>query len=78
MFLPEASDFIARNGRETVQMAKEMGSIERNAFVKGLQEQARESEVSVTAGVHLPTDSEAHVSSEPLTLIEVCKYGHMD
>lgn len=29
--------------------------------MKGLQEQAIESGVSVTAGVHLPTDSESHV-----------------
>src|SRR5271155_1927425 len=61
VFLPEASDFIARNSAETVQITKDCGPIERNAFVKGLQEQAIESGVSVTAGVHLPTDSESHV-----------------
>ena len=61
IFLPEASDFIARNSIETVQITKELGSIDRNEFIKGLQEQAIESAVSVTAGVHLPTDSESHV-----------------
>jgi predicted amidohydrolase len=61
IFLPEASDFIARNAAETVKITKEAGPIDCNAFIKGLQEQAVESAVSVTAGVHLPTDSETHV-----------------
>lgn len=62
MFLPEASDFIARNGPETVKITKEAGPIGQNEFIKGLQEEAHESGVSVTAGVHLPTNSEFHVS----------------
>jgi hypothetical protein len=61
VFLPEASDFIARNGAETVKITKQAGSIQQNEFIKGLQEQAVESNVSITAGVHLPTDSESHV-----------------
>lgn len=61
IFLPEASDFIARNGAESVKTTKEAGPIESNMFIKGLQEQAVESDVSITAGVHLPTDSETHV-----------------
>lgn len=62
IFLPEASDFIARNSEETIKITKESGSIDCNEFIKGLQEQAIESAVSITAGVHLPTDSESHVS----------------
>lgn len=65
IFLPEGSDFIARNSLETVQIAKEAGPINHNIFIKGLQEQAIESSVSVTAGVHLPTDSESHVPLHP-------------
>jgi hypothetical protein len=72
VFLPEASDFIARNSAETVQITKDSSSIDHNAFVKGLQEQAIESKVNVSAGVHLPTNSESHVPSPlrpPSTLL---------
>lgn len=65
IFLPEASDFIARNSAETVKITKDAGPIEQNSFVKGLQEQAIESKVCVTAGVHLPTNSESHVYTRP-------------
>jgi hypothetical protein len=79
VFLPEASDFIARNSAETVQITKDAGSIDHNAFVKGLQEQAIESKVSVSAGVHLPTNSESHVRprcTQYLTV--VCQHRAMD
>jgi hypothetical protein len=79
IFLPEASDFIARNSAETVKITKELGSIDRNAFIKGLQEQAIESSVSVTAGVHLPTNSESHVLQPFLNISDiVCKYCLVD
>jgi hypothetical protein len=77
IFLPEASDFIARNAAETLQITKEAGPIETNPFIKGLQEQAIESGVSVTGGVHLPTDSETHVNLT-FSVYSVCKYGHLD
>ena len=79
IFLPEGSDFIARNSAETVKITKEVGSIDRNEFIKGLQEQAIESTVSVTAGVHLPTDSESHVSilrrSQLTNSVQIQHYG---
>ena len=78
VFLPEASDFIARNAAETVQITKDSGSIDQNAFVKGLQEQAIESSVSVTAGVHLPTHSESHVCPSSTGLSAVREYSNMD
>jgi len=62
VFLPEASDFIARNSSETVKITRDAGPIDENEFVKGLQEQAVESGVAVSGGVHLPTSSESHVS----------------
>jgi hypothetical protein len=61
VFLPEASDFIARNSKETVRMARELGPIKQNSFIRGLQDQAKESKVAVTVGVHLPTGSDSHV-----------------
>lgn len=59
-------------------MTREAGGIGHNEFIKGLQEQAIESAVSVTAGVHLPTDSESHVCPYHSRLIKVCKYSIMD
>jgi len=52
VFLPEASDFIARNSAEAVKIAHEEGIPGR--FLEGLKEQAKESNVHVTAGVHWP------------------------
>lgn len=79
IFLPEASDFIARNSTETVKITKELGSVDQNAFIKGLQEQAIESSVSVTVGVHLPTKLESHVLQLSLYISDiVCKYCLVD
>ena len=60
-------------------MTRDLGSIDRNEFITGLQEEAVKSGVIVTAGVHLPTHSGSHVS--PLALMSfilVCKYRTMD
>ena len=40
VFLPEASDFIARSSSETVKITQDARPIDKNEFVEGLQDQA--------------------------------------
>jgi len=75
IFLPEASDFIVSSGAESVKVTQELGSIDKNYFIKGLQAGAIEFNVSVTAGVHLPTDSPSHVCAVSRLYVESVVYS---
>ncbi|KAL2129962.1 hypothetical protein VTI74DRAFT_7067 [Chaetomium olivicolor] len=56
LFLPEATDYIASSGEETVQLVK---SVDRSEFVLGLREEARREKLPIHVGVHEPgVDSE--------------------
>ncbi|BFZ54947.1 ATP-dependent Lon protease pim1 [Savitreella phatthalungensis] len=52
VFLPEAADYIARDGDQSRELARSEGCGE---FVKGIQAAAREHKVHVNVGVHAAT-----------------------
>ncbi|OIW27107.1 carbon-nitrogen hydrolase [Coniochaeta ligniaria NRRL 30616] len=54
LFLPEASDYIAGSGQETVALVK---SVDDSEFVQGLCEEARRSALPIHVGVHEPGES---------------------
>ncbi|RBR12404.1 uncharacterized protein FIESC28_08664 [Fusarium coffeatum] len=49
LFLPEAADYIASDGKESLELAEPQSS---STFVNGLREAAREHRVAVHVGVH--------------------------
>ncbi|KAK3305198.1 carbon-nitrogen hydrolase [Chaetomium strumarium] len=51
LFLPEASDYIAGSGEETVRLVK---PVHESEFVLGLREEARRERLSIHVGVHEP------------------------
>lgn len=51
MFLPEASDYIAISGEETVKLVK---PVHASSFVLGLREEARREKLAIHVGVHEP------------------------
>ncbi|KAL1607752.1 Carbon-nitrogen hydrolase [Paraconiothyrium brasiliense] len=71
LFLPEASDYIASNGSETVSLVK---PIEKSDFVIGIQEQAKKYKLPVNVGVHEPTASGGKVKN---TLLWIDSDGHI-
>nr|KAK4119227.1 carbon-nitrogen hydrolase [Parathielavia appendiculata] len=51
LFLPEASDYIAGSGEESVRLVK---PVHESEFVLGLREEARREKLSIHVGVHEP------------------------
>ncbi|GAB1316477.1 Carbon-nitrogen hydrolase [Madurella fahalii] len=51
LFLPEASDYIAGSGEETVRLVK---PVHESEFVQGLREDARREKLLIHVGVHEP------------------------
>ncbi|KAH7323744.1 hydrolase [Rhexocercosporidium sp. MPI-PUGE-AT-0058] len=54
LFLPEATDYIASSPSESLSLAYPMDS---NPFVLGLQKSAKESNLAINVGIHVPTSS---------------------
>ncbi|KAG4433913.1 hypothetical protein IFR05_010610 [Cadophora sp. M221] len=52
LFLPEATDYIASSPSESISLAHPM---ERSPFVLGLQNSAKESNLAINVGIHVPT-----------------------
>ncbi|KAK4154072.1 carbon-nitrogen hydrolase [Chaetomidium leptoderma] len=51
LFLPEASDYIAGSGEETISLVK---PVHESKFVLGLREEARREKLAIHVGVHEP------------------------
>jgi deaminated glutathione amidase len=51
LFLPEASDYIARSPAESVQLAQ---TTEESEFVRGIRTSARENGLEIQVGIHEP------------------------
>ncbi|OAL50839.1 carbon-nitrogen hydrolase [Pyrenochaeta sp. DS3sAY3a] len=51
LFLPEASDYIARNASETVSLCEPVSD---SAFVRGLQAEAKKHSLPINVGIHEP------------------------
>lgn len=51
LFLPEASDYIGSNARETVSLCQ---PVEKSEFVLGLRAEAQKSRLPISVGVHEP------------------------
>ncbi|KAF4997324.1 hypothetical protein FGRMN_3909 [Fusarium graminum] len=49
LFLPEASDYIASDGAQSLELAESQST---SPFVKGLQEAAREHSIAIHVGIH--------------------------
>lgn len=67
LFLPEASDYIARSGEETVSLVK---PVQTSEFVLGLREEARRQELPIHVGVHEPGDEPGKVKNTVLWIDE--------
>ncbi|MCJ1483379.1 Carbon-nitrogen hydrolase [Schaereria dolodes] len=67
LFLPEASDYIARSAAETVSLAR---SVQDSDFVKGLQHEARETKLSINVGIHEPAEGGKKVKNTLLWIDE--------
>lgn len=55
LFLPEASDYIAGSFQESLSLAK---PVEESSFVLGLQAGAREHDLAVNVGIHVPVPAQ--------------------
>ncbi|KAL2261996.1 hypothetical protein VTK26DRAFT_2765 [Humicola hyalothermophila] len=51
LFLPEATDYIAASGAETVKLVK---PVHESEFVRGLQDEARREKLPIHVGIHEP------------------------
>ncbi|KAK0707866.1 carbon-nitrogen hydrolase [Lasiosphaeris hirsuta] len=67
LFLPEASDYIASSGEETIKMAK---SAQESEFLVGLQEEARREKLPIHVGVHEPGQDSRRVKNTVLWIDE--------
>ncbi|KAF4307286.1 putative hydrolase nit2 [Botryosphaeria dothidea] len=69
LFLPEASDYIGSSASETVSLAK---PVRESEFVVGLQDEARNSKLSINVGIHEPAEGGNKVKN---TLIWIDERG---
>ncbi|KAI9730498.1 MAG: Carbon-nitrogen hydrolase [Cirrosporium novae-zelandiae] len=53
LFLPEASDYIAHSSAETISLVR---SVHESEFVRGLQDEARKSQMHINVGIHEPAE----------------------
>ncbi|KAF8858270.1 nitrilase-like protein [Acephala macrosclerotiorum] len=56
LFLPEASDYISHSSEETISLVR---SVEDSIYVKGLQKEAKDNKIAITAGIHEPGDEKS-------------------
>jgi predicted amidohydrolase len=71
LFLPEASDYIASSGAESVQLAK---SVEESEFVCGLRDEARRNKMPIHVGIHEPGENRDKVKN---TLVWIDQHGNI-
>ena len=67
LFLPEAADYVASNGAETVALVK---PVQDSEFVLGMQEEARKARMPINMGVHEPTTDGKRVKNTLLWIDE--------
>ena len=73
MFLPEASDYIATTGEESLSLAR---SATDSDFVRGLQQEAKQASVAIHVGVHEPGDSPQKIKNTVLWINEQGDIAH--
>jgi predicted amidohydrolase len=73
LFLPEASDYIAGSGAETVRLVK---PVEESEFVLGLREDARRERLPIHVGVHEPGLDTHRVKNTVLWINEAGEIAH--
>lgn len=73
MFLPEASDYIASSGEETVRLVK---PVHESEFVRGLREDARRERLPIHVGVHEPGLDTHRVKNTALWIDEQGEIAH--
>jgi len=56
LFLPEASDYISHSPAETISLVQ---SVDDSIYVKGLQKEAKDNNIAITAGIHEPGDDKS-------------------
>ena len=67
LFLPEASDYIARNAEESRRLAQDSES---SFFVRGLRDAARQYDMAINVGVHEPGADSKRVRNSLLWIDE--------
>ncbi|KAK4109181.1 carbon-nitrogen hydrolase [Canariomyces notabilis] len=73
LFLPEASDYIAGSGADTVRLVK---PVEESEFVLGLREDARRERLPIHVGVHEPGLDTHRVKNTVLWINEAGEIAH--
>jgi predicted amidohydrolase len=73
LFLPEASDYIANSGEETVRLAR---PVHESEFVRGLREEARRERLPIHVGVHEPGLDTQRVKNTVLWIDERGEIAH--
>jgi predicted amidohydrolase len=73
LFLPEASDYIAGSGAETVSLVQ---PVDKSEFVLGLREEARREKLPIHVGVHEPGVDAAKVKNTVLWIDERGEIAH--
>ena len=71
LFLPEASDYIAASPEETIALVR---PVRDSVFVKGLQNEARNSNIPINVGIHEPAEGGQKVKN---TLIWIDERGNI-
>ncbi|KAI9727511.1 MAG: Carbon-nitrogen hydrolase [Chrysothrix sp. TS-e1954] len=69
LFLPEAADYVAHDGKETMALVK---SVQESEFVLGIQREARKAKLPINVGVHEPTENGKKVKN---TLLWIDQHG---
>ena len=73
LFLPEATDYIASNGEETVKLAQH---VDQSEFVLGLREEARREKLPIHVGIHEPGNDSRKVKNTVLWIDERGEIAH--
>lgn len=71
LFLPEAADYIASSGPESVKLVR---SVDESDFVRGLRDEARRHQLPIQVGVHEPGESANKVKN---TLLWIDQNGEI-
>ena len=67
LFLPEAADYIASSPDETVSLAR---TVEESEFVRGLQSEAKASNLPINVGIHEPAEGGEKVKNSLIWIDE--------
>lgn len=65
LFLPEAADYIASSPQESLALAQPQ---DESPFVRGLQDAARDSNIAINVGIHVPVTEPLPSSAQDPTL----------